>query len=169
MLHNNSSTALPRASNPAYLTPWVCWAAAAVLGRFVYALNVFCKEAYGMEYDVSDYWVYEFAKVGAGGRLPTTVVRATADACRGDTSAGVSRSSPSCWWQQQPACSVNQEQPLPPPPCSQPACSWCALRADLELLPGSVKPHRARLLQVGPFQRWHPHHPRCVRAAATPS
>jgi len=34
-----------------------------VLGRFVYALNVFCKEAYGMDYDVSDYWVYEFAKV----------------------------------------------------------------------------------------------------------
>lgn len=37
-----------------------------MLGRFVYALNVFCKEAYGMEYDVSDYWVYEFAKVWAG-------------------------------------------------------------------------------------------------------
>jgi hypothetical protein len=35
----------------------------AVLGRFVYALNKFCKEEYGMEYDVSDYWVYEFAKV----------------------------------------------------------------------------------------------------------
>jgi hypothetical protein len=34
-----------------------------VLGRFVYALNRFCQEAYGMEYDVSDYWVYEFAKV----------------------------------------------------------------------------------------------------------
>lgn len=37
---------------------------AAVLGRFVYALNIFCKEAYGMDYDVSDFWVYEFAKVG---------------------------------------------------------------------------------------------------------
>jgi hypothetical protein len=36
----------------------------AVLGRFVYALNIFCKEAYGMDYDVSDYFVYEFAKVG---------------------------------------------------------------------------------------------------------
>lgn len=34
-----------------------------VLGRFVYALNKFCKEEYGMEYDVSDYWVYEFAKI----------------------------------------------------------------------------------------------------------
>lgn len=41
-----------------------CCYAAAVLGRFVYALNLFCKEAYGMDYDVSDYWVYEFAKVG---------------------------------------------------------------------------------------------------------
>lgn len=34
-----------------------------VLGRFVYALNKFCKEEYGMDYDVSDYWVYEFAKI----------------------------------------------------------------------------------------------------------
>lgn len=35
----------------------------AVLGRFVYALNKFCKEEYGVDYKVSDYWVYEFAKV----------------------------------------------------------------------------------------------------------
>jgi hypothetical protein len=41
-----------------------CCFFAAVLGRFVYALNIFCKEAYGMDYDVSDFWVYEFAKVG---------------------------------------------------------------------------------------------------------
>lgn len=34
-----------------------------VLGRFVFALNRFCKEAYSMEYDVADYWIYEFAKV----------------------------------------------------------------------------------------------------------
>lgn len=38
---------------------WFC----TVLGRFVYCLNTFCKDKYGMEYDVSDYWVYEFAKV----------------------------------------------------------------------------------------------------------
>jgi hypothetical protein len=37
----------------------------AVLGRFVYALNKFCKEEYGMDYSVSDYWVYEFAKVSS--------------------------------------------------------------------------------------------------------
>jgi hypothetical protein len=35
----------------------------AVLGRFVFALNVFCKEKYGLHHSVSDYWVYEFAKV----------------------------------------------------------------------------------------------------------
>jgi hypothetical protein len=34
----------------------------------VYALNRFCKEAYGMDYGVSDYWVYEFAKVRGGQR-----------------------------------------------------------------------------------------------------
>jgi len=34
-----------------------------VLGRFVFTLNQFCKEQYGMEHDVSDYWVYEFAKI----------------------------------------------------------------------------------------------------------
>lgn len=34
-----------------------------VLGRFVFALNRFCLEAYGMRHDVADYWVYEFAKV----------------------------------------------------------------------------------------------------------
>jgi hypothetical protein len=34
-----------------------------VLGRFVYALNGFCKSQYNMSYDVSDYWIYEFAKV----------------------------------------------------------------------------------------------------------
>lgn len=35
----------------------------AVLGRFVHTLNAFCKEKYGMEHSVSDYWVYEFAKI----------------------------------------------------------------------------------------------------------
>eukprot|EP00775_Hariotina_reticulata_P008207 gene8207-8398_t len=34
-----------------------------VLGRFVHALNKFCKEEYGMDYSVSDYWIYEFAKI----------------------------------------------------------------------------------------------------------
>eukprot|EP00798_Chlamydomonas_sp_ICE-L_P011704 gene11704-34432_t len=34
-----------------------------VLGRFVYKLNHFCKEKYDMDYDVSDYWIYEFAKI----------------------------------------------------------------------------------------------------------
>ncbi|EFJ48032.1 hypothetical protein VOLCADRAFT_91189 [Volvox carteri f. nagariensis] len=34
-----------------------------ILGRFVYALNQFCKDRYGMEYGVSDYWIYEFAKI----------------------------------------------------------------------------------------------------------
>jgi len=38
--------------------------ARAVLGRFVYALNLFCKDRYGMDYAVEDYWIYEFAKVG---------------------------------------------------------------------------------------------------------
>jgi hypothetical protein len=41
-------------------------AAAAVLGRFVYALNLFCKDNYGMDYVVRDYWIYEFAKVRSG-------------------------------------------------------------------------------------------------------
>lgn len=34
-----------------------------VLGRFLFALNHFCKERYAMEYDVPDYFVYEFAKI----------------------------------------------------------------------------------------------------------
>lgn len=34
-----------------------------VLGRFVYALNMYCKEAYGMDHKVEDFWVYEFAKI----------------------------------------------------------------------------------------------------------
>lgn len=34
-----------------------------VLGRFVYALNLFCKDRYGMDYSVGDYWIYEFAKI----------------------------------------------------------------------------------------------------------
>eukprot|EP00879_Flechtneria_rotunda_P020482 GHRR01021550.1.p1 GENE.GHRR01021550.1~~GHRR01021550.1.p1 ORF type:complete len:236 (+),score=20.41 GHRR01021550.1:138-845(+) len=34
-----------------------------VLGRFVYALNKFCREEFNEEYDISDYWVYEFAKI----------------------------------------------------------------------------------------------------------
>ena len=36
----------------------------AVLGRFVHSLNLFCKDRYDMDYDVDDYWIYEFAKVG---------------------------------------------------------------------------------------------------------
>ncbi|GAX75339.1 hypothetical protein CEUSTIGMA_g2784.t1 [Chlamydomonas eustigma] len=34
-----------------------------VLGRFVYTLNQFCRDKYGMEYDVKDYWIYEYAKI----------------------------------------------------------------------------------------------------------
>lgn len=34
-----------------------------VLGRFLYSLNQFCAEAYGLDVDVGDYHVYEFAKV----------------------------------------------------------------------------------------------------------
>lgn len=34
-----------------------------VLGRFVYSLNAFCLETYGMEYGVGDYHEYDFAKV----------------------------------------------------------------------------------------------------------
>lgn len=49
-----------------------CRLFAAVLGRFVYALNIFCKETYGMDYDVSDYWVYEFAKVGCSCTCPSS-------------------------------------------------------------------------------------------------
>jgi len=39
-----------------------------VLGRFVFALNEYCKDVHAMEYDVEDYWVYEFAKASQGGR-----------------------------------------------------------------------------------------------------
>lgn len=35
----------------------------AVLGRFLYALNEFCREKYGMDHSISDFHVYEFAKV----------------------------------------------------------------------------------------------------------
>lgn len=35
----------------------------AVLGRFLHSLNKFCLDEYGLEYDVSDYHVYDFAKV----------------------------------------------------------------------------------------------------------
>jgi len=34
-----------------------------VLGRFLFALNEFCREKYGMDHSVSDFHVYEFAKV----------------------------------------------------------------------------------------------------------
>jgi len=34
-----------------------------VLGRFVFALNQFVLDKYGMQHQVSDYWVYEFAKI----------------------------------------------------------------------------------------------------------
>lgn len=34
-----------------------------VLGRFLHSLNKFCREEYGMQYDISDYWVYDFAKI----------------------------------------------------------------------------------------------------------
>lgn len=34
-----------------------------VLGRFLHSLNQFCHEEYDMRYSVSDYWVYDFAKI----------------------------------------------------------------------------------------------------------
>jgi hypothetical protein len=34
-----------------------------VLGRFLHKLNEFCKDEYGLDVDISDYHVYEFAKV----------------------------------------------------------------------------------------------------------
>ena len=34
-----------------------------VLGRFLFSLNKFCGETYGLDVDVGDYHVYEFAKV----------------------------------------------------------------------------------------------------------
>lgn len=34
-----------------------------VLGRFLHSLNKFCLEEYGMQYDVSDYHCYDFAKI----------------------------------------------------------------------------------------------------------
>lgn len=68
---------------------------AAVLGRFVYALNVFCKEAYGMDYQVSDYWVYEFAKVSVCDRETVAATAAgvgcvlvATSACSGCTVSG---------------------------------------------------------------------------------
>jgi hypothetical protein len=39
------------------------FASLAVLGRFLHSLNAFCSEAYELQYDVADYWVYDFAKV----------------------------------------------------------------------------------------------------------
>ena len=33
------------------------------MGRFVYSLNRFVLEKYDMKYKVSDYWIYEFAKI----------------------------------------------------------------------------------------------------------
>ena len=36
----------------------------AVLGRFLHSLNKFCEEEYGLHFDIPDYSVYEFAKVG---------------------------------------------------------------------------------------------------------
>eukprot|EP00887_Chlorella_sp_A99_P002944 scaffold24.g2944.t1 len=34
-----------------------------VLGRFVHSLNKFLEEAYGLQHEVGDYWVYEFARI----------------------------------------------------------------------------------------------------------
>lgn len=34
-----------------------------VLGRFLWALNKHCLETYGMSYDISDYYIYDFATV----------------------------------------------------------------------------------------------------------
>jgi len=41
----------------------------AVLGRFLFALNEFCRDKYGMDHSVSDFHVYEFAKVSLGNSL----------------------------------------------------------------------------------------------------
>lgn len=39
----------------------------AVLGRFLWALNEFCREEYGMDHSISEFSVYEFAKVPSQG------------------------------------------------------------------------------------------------------
>ena len=43
--------------------PLLCLPFLPVLGRFLFSLNKFCGETYGLDVDVGDYHVYEFAKV----------------------------------------------------------------------------------------------------------
>ena len=52
--------------------PVVTFVVPAVLGRFLFALNHFCKERYAMEDDVPDYSVYEFAKASSSLQSETT-------------------------------------------------------------------------------------------------
>lgn len=49
----------------------------AVLGRFLHSLNKFAHEEYGLEFDICDYDVYEFAKV----RVPTCLLPSRAPNC----------------------------------------------------------------------------------------
>lgn len=62
-----SSAPLQRAASPPRVPPPRS-APTTVLGRFLHSLNKFCLEEYGMQYDVSDYHCYDFAKAGCGGR-----------------------------------------------------------------------------------------------------
>lgn len=59
-------TMCPSEAQPACLPLQLCLVpdmCTAVLGRFVHALNGFVLAKYGMQHKVSDYHVYEFAKV----------------------------------------------------------------------------------------------------------
>ena len=40
-----------------------------VLARFLNTLNIFCEETYGDKYELDQYHVYNFAKVGLDGGL----------------------------------------------------------------------------------------------------
>lgn len=83
-LRPGPQTAVPAQFPSTALAPYPR-ARGAVLGRFVYALNGFCKVKYDMSYDVSDYWVYEFAKVRGRGR---GAAAAAAARCRTGAAGG---------------------------------------------------------------------------------
>lgn len=128
-----------------------CCLFAAVLGRFVYALNIFCKEAYCMDYDVSDYCVYEFAKVGQQLCLPSSRCSASPVQANSVAALLVSRlmvlgAETVMAWQPMPQMQTTVMHMV--------SASVAAVFAstDLELLPGPVKPHRARVLQVRSLQ-----------------
>lgn len=106
--------------------------ASAVLGRFVYALNMYCKEAHGMDHKVEDFWIYEFAKVGSNIHLQEEsfegfVICMLVTARHHLLYASI--------------CLVYCVQSGAP-----------CLAADLELHPGSIESDCARLLQITTLQ-----------------